>query len=251
MPASPYDGRHRGAKHTTPKQRRFVTGLALPTAAAAALAFCATGAAVVTTTRTQSVTFNQRATPPAASVEASADPGQLRDRHLQAVQDNALAIARADSANWVARAAARKNLAARVKEAKLARARAWQIPVKNYVLTSGYGRRWGRLHAGEDFAIPTGTNLVSMSTGTVVYAGQESGYGTIVKIRYWDGTVSFYGHMSRVAVTAGEGVKPGEVVGQSGNSGESTGPHLHLEIHPDGAAAIDPLPWLTDHQVAF
>ena len=250
MPASPYDGRHRGAKHATPKQRRFVTGLALPTAAAAALAFCATGAAVVTT-RTQPVTFSQRSTPRATLVEANVDPGQLRDSYLQAAQDNALAIARADSANWVARAAARKDLTARAKEAKLAEARSWQLPVKNYVLTSGFGRRWGRLHAGEDFAIPIGTNLVSMSTGTIVFAGQESGYGTIVKILYWDGTVSFYGHMSRVAVTAGEVVKPGEVVGQSGNTGESTGPHLHLEIHPDGSEAINPLPWLTHHQVAF
>ena len=251
MPASPYNGRHRGGKHATPKQRRFVTGLALPTAAAAALTFCATGAAVVTTTKTQTVTFSQLATPPATSVEARVDTGQLRDRSLQAAQDNALAIARADSAHWVARAAARKDLAARAKEAKLAAARRWQLPVKNYVLTSGYGSRWGRLHAGEDFGIPTGTTLVSMSTGTIVFAGQESGYGTIVKIRYWDGTVSFYGHMSRISVTAGEVVTPGEVVGQSGNTGESTGPHLHLEIHPDGAAAINPLPWLTDHQVAF
>ena len=251
MPASPYDGRHRGAKHTTPNQRRFVTGLALPTAAAAALAFTATGAAVVTTTKTQSVTFSQRATPPRASLEAGVDPGQIRARFLQAAQDNALAVARADSANWVARAAARKDLAARAMEAKLARAQGWQLPVKSYVLTSGFGRRWGRLHAGEDFAIPTGTDLVSMSTGTVVFAGQESGYGTIVKIRYWDGTVSDYAHMSRFAVTAGEAVEPGEVVGQSGNTGESTGPHLHLEIHPNGAAAIDPLPWLTDRQVAF
>ena len=251
MPASPYNGRHRWGKHATPKQRRFVTGLALPTAAAAALTFCATGAAVVTTTKTQTVTFDQRATPPATSVQASVAPGQVRDRSLQAAQDNALAVARADSANWVARAAARKDLAARAKEAKLAHAQSWQLPVKDYVLTSGFGSRWGRLHAGEDFGIPIGTNLVSMSTGTVVFAGQESGYGTIVKIRYWDGTVSFYGHMSRVAVTAGEAVDPGEVVGQSGNSGESTGPHLHLEIHPDGTAAIDPMPWLTDHQVTF
>ncbi|MEO8555288.1 MAG: M23 family metallopeptidase [Actinomycetota bacterium] len=228
-----------------------MTGLALPTAAAAALAFCATGAAVVTTTKTQPVTFSQQATPPATSVEASVDPALLRDRSLQAAQDNALAIARADSANWVARAAVRKNLAARAKEAKLAYAQSWRLPVKNYVLTSGFGGRWGRLHAGEDFGVPIGTNLVSMSTGTIVFAGQESGYGTIVKIRYWDGTVSFYGHMSRVAVTAGEVVAPGDVVGQSGNTGESTGPHLHLEIHPGGSAAINPLPWLTSHQVAF
>ena len=68
-------------------------------------------------------------------------------------------------------------------------------------------------------------------------------------IRYWDGTVSYYAHMSTVSVNTGENVGPGEVVGQSGNSGHSTGPHLHLEIHPNGGAAIDPLPWLANHNV--
>ena len=116
--------------------------------------------------------------------------------------------------------------------------------------TSDFGWRWGRLHAGDDFAVPIGTDLVSMSSGTVTFAGEQSGYGVLVKIRYWDGTITYYAHMSRISVTEGESVKPGQVVGQSGNTGGSTGPHLHLEIRPDGGAAVDPTPWLTDRKIA-
>jgi len=83
----------------------------------------------------------------------------------------------------------------------------------------------------------------------VVFAGQQSGYGNIVQIRYWDGTVSYFGHMSRIQVNVGEAVAPGDIVGESGNTGHSTGPHLHLEIHPSGGAAIDPLPWLAAHHI--
>ena len=228
-----------------------MAGLALPTAAAAALTFTATGAAVVTTAKTQSVSQNATAAAAAASLQAVAASGRVRDPRVQAIEANAQDIARENGGARVARAAERRSLAARALEAdRVARAHSWQLPIKNYVLTSGYGMRWGRLHAGEDFGTPVGTNLVSMSTGTVTFAGQESGYGIMVKIRYWDGTVSFYAHMSRVSVSDGETLLPGEVVGQSGNTGESTGPHLHLEIHPDGDQPVNPLPWLVDHKIA-
>jgi len=123
-------------------------------------------------------------------------------------------------------------------------AQGWRLPVTNPVVTSGFGYRWGRLHAGEDFAVSVGTPLMSMSTGTVTQAGPEGGYGTLVKIKYWDGTVSYFGHMSGVSVNAGEKVVPGQVVGKSGNTGNSTGPHLHLEIHPGGGEAVDPVAWM-------
>jgi len=98
--------------------------------------------------------------------------------------------------------------------------------------------------------VDVGTPLAAMSSGTVVFAGEESGFGNLVKIRYWDGTISFYGHMSVISVNVGESVNPGKIVGESGNTGHSTGPHLHLEIHPDGGEAIDPLPWLADHHIS-
>lgn len=157
-----------------------------------------------------------------------------------------------DRANSVARSTARKSLASPAAEPTSSgqETTGWQLPISNPVKTSGFGYRWGRLHAGEDFAVSEGTPLASMSTGTVAFAGQEGGYGNIVKIRYSDGTVSYYGHMSSISVSAGQSVTRGEIVGQSGNTGHSTGPHLHLEIHPGGGAAIDPLPWLASHNIA-
>jgi murein DD-endopeptidase MepM/ murein hydrolase activator NlpD len=72
-----------------------------------------------------------------------------------------------------------------------------------------------------------------------------------VQIRYWDGTISYFGHMSTISVSVGQAVKPAEIVGQSGNTGHCTGPHLHLELHPSGGQAVDPLPWLTAHHIAY
>lgn len=250
MSAGLYGGRHRGAKHASPKQRRFLTGLALPTAAAAALTFTATGAAVVTTSKTQSVSQNTTAS--AASLEAAVVAGQLHDPRLQAIEDNTKDIARENGGARVARATERRSIAARALEAeRVAQEHSWQLPLLNAPLTSGFGSRWGRLHAGQDFGVPVGTNLVSMSTGTVIFAGEESGYGIVVKIEYWDGTVSFFAHMSRIEVTDGETLLPGEVVGESGDTGHSTGPHLHLEIHPGGGAPVDPAIWLADHKIVF
>lgn len=252
MPARSYDGRHRGAPHATPSgpstsRRRLIRGLALPTAAAVALTFTATGAAVAEKTQQTAVSHNSNLQ---SSAAMTITRDQLRDRRISANQDKVLAAARAEAASSVARATARKKIAARALVAKkAAAAHTWQLPITNPVRSSPFGYRWGKLHAGEDFAVSEGTPLASMSTGTVVFAGVVGGYGNIVKIRYWDGTVSYYGHMSRLGVSAGEGVDPGEIVGRSGNTGHSTGPHLHLEIHPDGGAAIDPLPWLAKHHI--
>ena len=89
-----------------------------------------------------------------------------------------------------------------------------------------------------------------MSKGTVDFAGVESGYGNIVKIRYWDGTVSYFGHMSRISVNTGQSLEAGQSVGAVGNTGQSTGPHLHLEVHPNGGEAVNPQGWLADHNIA-
>jgi murein DD-endopeptidase MepM/ murein hydrolase activator NlpD len=262
------DGRHRASKKATRKPRRLRVGLALPAAAASvALAFTSSQAIAfspntkVTAPQTASVDLDHRD----RLIQTATD----RDRQIQLAKDKALAKVRADATVTASRSAARKAVAVRALaadralkakraleashalELKLAaQAHGWQLPIKTYVRTSGFGWRWGRLHAGEDFAAPTGTNLASMSTGTVDFAGEQSGYGNLIKIRYWDGTVTYYAHMSGISVTEGEGVKPGQVVGQSGNSGHSTGPHLHLEIHPGNGEAVEPLPWMAAHQIA-
>lgn len=114
-----------------------------------------------------------------------------------------------------------------------------------YTLTSGFGMRWGALHPGQDLAVPVGTPVKAMSNGTVLLAGWEGSYGYKVEIRYQDGTVSWYAHNSKVLAKPGDVVVPGQVVALSGNTGRSTGPHVHIEIHPGGGDAVPPMPWLT------
>jgi murein DD-endopeptidase MepM/ murein hydrolase activator NlpD len=121
------------------------------------------------------------------------------------------------------------------------------LPLVKYVKTSGFGYRWGSLHAGEDFAAPIGTQVRAISSGVVVFAAVDAGYGNKVEIRHWDGTVSWYGHLSKIEVKVGQRVDPAELVGLVGSTGFSTGPHLHLEIHPNGKGPVDPLPWLRAH----
>lgn len=110
-------------------------------------------------------------------------------------------------------------------------------------LTSGYGRRWGRLHAGIDLAAGMGSPIRAAATGVVLSAGAESGYGRVVRIVHADGTVTVYAHMSADLVSAGQRVQAGDLVGREGNTGRSTGPHLHFEVRVNGTP-VNPLTWL-------
>ncbi|KGN42445.1 hypothetical protein N801_17435 [Knoellia aerolata DSM 18566] len=156
-------------------------------------------------------------------------------------------VAAAAKAKAAAVAAAAKAKAAAVAAAKAKDAREgkrWVSPIAGASFTSGYGMRWGRMHWGNDFGCPVGTPLRAMSRGTVTFVGTNGNMGRLVKIRYWEGTESFYAHMDSYAVSVGDTVLAGDVVGRTGNTGRSTGPHLHLEIHPKGGGAVNPAPWL-------
>jgi murein DD-endopeptidase MepM/ murein hydrolase activator NlpD len=109
------------------------------------------------------------------------------------------------------------------------------------VLTSGYGWRWGRLHRGIDIAAPIGTPVLAAASGVVVGAGWHSGYGNLVKLKHLDGSVTLYGHTNKILVSHGQKVEQGQQIAEMGNTGYSTGSHLHFEIHPESEEAIDPL----------
>jgi murein DD-endopeptidase MepM/ murein hydrolase activator NlpD len=83
--------------------------------------------------------------------------------------------------------------------------------------------------------------------GVVIFADWAGPYGRQVQVRHEDGTVTWYNHMSKFSVTVGETVYAGDQVGAVGMTGNTTGPHMHFEVHPDGGAAIDPDPWLRNH----
>lgn len=110
-------------------------------------------------------------------------------------------------------------------------------------ITSGYGQRGGRLHAGVDIAARIGTPVRAAKAGTVTFAGTASGYGIAVYLEHDSGEVTRYGHLSRLTVRRGQQVDRGDPIGLSGNTGNSTGPHLHFEVRAAGRA-VDPLPYL-------
>ncbi|MGC5021728.1 M23 family metallopeptidase [Micromonospora sp. DT47] len=122
----------------------------------------------------------------------------------------------------------------------------WVIPMKGAEITSCYGQRWGTLHAGIDFAMPAGTPIHAAAAGTVVKAGDAGdGYGNSVFIDHGNGYLTHYAHQSSLEVTGGEKVSAGEVIGYEGSTGDSTGPHLHFEVHQGQMwNQIDPAPFL-------
>jgi murein DD-endopeptidase MepM/ murein hydrolase activator NlpD len=109
-------------------------------------------------------------------------------------------------------------------------------------LTSRFGRRWGRMHKGIDIAGPSGTPIHAAADGIVVSAGWSSGgYGNLVEIKHADGTTTRYGHNSRLSVSVGQTIHQGQQVAEMGSTGHSTGSHLHFEIRPGGADAVNPI----------
>jgi hypothetical protein len=128
------------------------------------------------------------------------------------------------------------------REARLQRPM-FVMPTKG-TWTSGFGYRWGVLHGGVDIANSIGTPVLAASDGVVVAAGPTGGYGNWVKLRHSDGTVTLYGHLSAWNVEVGQRVWAGDQIAKMGNTGNSTGPHLHFEVLLNGTDRIDPVGWL-------
>jgi murein DD-endopeptidase MepM/ murein hydrolase activator NlpD len=110
-------------------------------------------------------------------------------------------------------------------------------------VTSGFGPRWGRMHEGIDIAVPEGTSVGAAAAGVVIYAGWLGGYGNLVVVDHGDGLSTAYAHNSGFAVSVGSNVSQGEVIAYSGNTGNSSGPHVHFEVRVNGGA-VDPLGYL-------
>jgi murein DD-endopeptidase MepM/ murein hydrolase activator NlpD len=125
------------------------------------------------------------------------------------------------------------------------------LPVEGARLTSTFGPRWGTLHAGIDLAAPMRTPEYAAMDGIVLEAGPASGYGLAVYIQHDNGDVTVYGHMDSILVQAGQVVRAGDTIALLGNRGQSTGPHLHFEVHVGGlnGRKVDPLPWLRERGV--
>lgn len=125
------------------------------------------------------------------------------------------------------------------------------MPVQSaFRYTSSYGQRWGRQHAGIDMAGPVGTPIYATGQGVVTFAGWQRGYGNVIKIQHELGTETRYAHLSRIGVKAGQKVSRGARIGDMGNTGRSTGPHLHYEVRVNGKA-VNPLSFIKAAQNVF
>lgn len=127
---------------------------------------------------------------------------------------------------------------------------AWVNPMSAGEVSSCYGPRWGTMHAGVDLFTDENEPIVSVGKGTVVAAGWAySGYGISVVVDHHNGYLTHYAHMNKTAVGEGDEVKAGDVLGYEGSTGDSTGPHLHFEVHAGMWNQIDPAPWLAERGI--
>jgi murein DD-endopeptidase MepM/ murein hydrolase activator NlpD len=156
------------------------------------------------------------------------------------------AATKAAAARQEAEAAARK----KAEEERLAAlARQYTLPVASFTITGTFGQpgsMWSSgYHTGLDFAAPTGTLIKAIHSGTITEAGWAGSYGYRTILTLDDGTELWFCHQSSINVSVGQKVSTGEFIGRVGATGNVTGPHLHLEVHPNGqAGAVDPMPWL-------
>ncbi|TRV82124.1 M23 family metallopeptidase [Streptomyces sp. 130] len=135
----------------------------------------------------------------------------------------------------------------------------WETPVDHYELSASFGNdgsRWAHKHSGQDFAVPIGTKVEAAHDGTVVKAGPNGAgdgpaYGNAIVIKHGNGTYSQYAHLSHIDVHIGQHVKKGEKIALSGNTGNSSGPHLHFEIRttPNYGSAVNPVNFLHQHGI--
>lgn len=206
------------------------------------------GAGVAVAADTTSVGTSASAS---ASVSGVASAVEAQAAAQAKAAKTAAAAKKAAAKKAAAKAAAKKKAAAK---AAAKRAASWVHPVRKYTLSAKFaqaGGMWQSTHSGQDFAVNSGTDVVAAHGGTVVKAGPNGAgdgpaYGNAIVIRHGNGTYSQYAHLSRIDVRVGQVVRTGQHIARSGNTGNSSGPHLHFEIRrtADYGSAIDPVAFL-------
>ena len=228
----------------TPQHRRQPTSAAKGRVMIAAMAAGAAAAAAYTVVNPHEQITTKTVLASSKTPMDSALSGAGRGVQLISVKQAANTSVHAEElAKGVAYAAERAE-----REARLAKP-LFVLPTHG-IFTSGFGYRWGALHAGIDLAAPIGTPIYAASDGVVVDAGPTAGYGAWVKIRHGDGTVTLYGHVNTWDVQIGQRVFAGDQIATVGNRGNSTGPHCHFEVLMGGTNRVDPVPWLASHGIS-
>lgn len=265
---SPVGGRRKATRtqrHATHTPRGLRRIPALPTLiGVAALAVAGTGAAGL----------SQGGLPSAGQLQLSAGANALtgsdavafaheRAQRAQAIsrdsERQALEAAADHELQQQAEAQSKRRNAALASLARSAEKRAhqiaanqWVLPTEHFHLTAGFGQSsylWSSVHTGLDFAAPTGTPIFAVADGVVTETGWAGAYGYRTIETLDDGTEIWYCHQSSVGVSSGEQLDQGETIGAVGSTGNTTGPHLHLEVRPTPDDPIDPYTALLHHGV--
>jgi len=191
-----------------------------------------------------------------ASFGASADRERAisRDSQREALEDAAdEKLQAAAEAQARERNAALQQLALSAEQhAKKLASNAWGLPLEagTYRITARFGASselWAYTHTGLDFAAPAGTPILSVANGEVTSTGYDGSYGNKTVVTLEDGTELWYCHQTAFAVSPGDQVSGGQVIGSVGSTGNSTGPHLHLEVRPGAGDPVDPYSALSVH----
>lgn len=257
LPAAPVAGKRRAAKHTATRGSLLKGLPSLPVVAgAAALTVSIAGAVAGPGLAQDSVSTNDvaaaNALTDASAVLADRDEVVSRDsrREAKAEKSEAKRIAAAEAAAD-ARSKTLQTLHVQAnREAAKIEANLWHMPVSGYRLSATFGLSsylWSTVHTGLDFAAPSGTPLVAVANGTITEVGYDGSYGNKTVLTLEDGTEIWYCHQTTMDVSVGQTVTGGDVIGTVGSTGNSTGPHLHLEVRPGGGNPVDPYSTLLAH----
>ncbi|MCF6508806.1 M23 family peptidase [Blastococcus sp. MG754426] len=183
--------------------------------------------------------------------ERAALQGRLQQAEIALLELEGAADGRAAWADRINTENAQRDAQAAATAAAAASGRA-VAPTTGRV-TSCYGSRWGTMHYGVDIAAPIGTPIYAPEAGRVLQAGPASGFGLAVYVQHPDGSITVYGHINDYFVQAGQQVSIGQQIAEVGNTGQSTGPHLHFEVRTGGLNANrgNPIPWLAARGVSL
>ncbi|MEV0317654.1 M23 family metallopeptidase [Streptomyces sp. NPDC050658] len=184
------------------------------------------------------------------AVQKAAEEAAVKKAAAQAAAEQSAAEKKIAAAKAAAKKKAEEEARRKAEAERLAKlAKSYTLPLASYTLTSTFGQpgsMWSSgYHTGLDFAAPTGTPLKAIHTGTIKEAGWAGAYGYRTILELEDGTEIWYNHQSSMSVSVGQKVTTGDTIGRVGATGNVTGPHLHLEIHPGGDdTGVDPAAWL-------
>ncbi|WP_405618104.1 M23 family metallopeptidase [Streptomyces sp. NBC_00076] len=240
------------SRRRMPAKRSALLTVAVPSA-------CVMGVAGIAAASVGTLTGGDQETSTTASDAAAVKPAVANNK-LDA-QLKTLSAEADDFSDRVSRTQERIDLkaqqAAEKKQAAAEAARKerlrpkYALPVAQHGLSAYFGQsgiNWMSVHTGIDFPVSYGTTVMAATDGTV-RTQWNSAYGNMLILTAKDGTETWYCHLSSYRVSSGTTVKAGDPIAYSGNSGNSTGPHLHFEVRPAGGAAVDPLPWLRSHGI--